>query len=106
MLFNPIVLSNNPDKTSKAYGVECVNRFSVGQIKKAFEKTRLLIVGGGSLIQDVTSTKSLMYYLYCIRLAKKKGLKVMLYSNGIGPITKDGNRKRADSFTGASCNTT
>lgn len=93
--FNPIVLSNNPDKTSKAYGVECVNRFSVGQIKKAFEKTRLLIVGGGSLIQDVTSTKSLMYYLYCIRLAKKKGLKVMLYSNGIGPITKDGNRKRA-----------
>ena len=93
--FTPIVFSNNPEKTSQVYGVECIKRFSLSQIKKAFDKARLFIVGGGSLIQDITSTKSLVYYLFCIRLAKKKGLKVMLYANGIGPITKDANVKRA-----------
>lgn len=93
--FTPIVFSNNPEKTAGIYGVECINRFSIGQIGKAFKKAKLFIVGGGSLIQDVTSTKSLMYYLFCIRLAKKKGLKVMLYANGIGPIVREENIKRA-----------
>lgn len=94
-LFTPIVLSNNPEKTSKTYGVKCVNRFSLPDVAKVFKKTKLFILGGGSLIQDVTSTKSLLYYLYCIRLAKKNSLKVMLYANGIGPITKISNAKRA-----------
>ena len=93
--FTPIVFSNNPEKTSKAYGVECIDRFSVRQIIKTLKKVKLFIVGGGSLIQDVTSTKSLLYYLYCIRLAKKNGLKVMLYANGIGPIAGKSNVKRA-----------
>lgn len=93
--FTPIVLSNNPEKTSRTYGVECINRFAPIQIFKALKKAKLFIVGGGSLIQDITSTKSLLYYLYCIRTAKKRGLKVMLYANGIGPITKKSNEKRA-----------
>lgn len=93
--FTPIVFSHNPEQTQKDYGVASINRFSPSQIKKALKKVKLFIVGGGSLIQDVTSTKSLLYYLYCIQLAKKYGVKVMLYANGIGPITKDVNVKRA-----------
>lgn len=93
--FSPIVFSYNPEKTQKDYGVKSINRFSPSQIRKTLKKVKLFIVGGGSLIQDVTSTKSLLYYLYCIRLAKKNGVKVMLYANGIGPITKDVNIKRA-----------
>ena len=63
---------------------------------RLFKKTKLLISGGGSLIQDVTSSKSLYYYLAIMRLAKLRGAKVMLYANGIGPVTKDKNLKHIE----------
>ena len=93
--FNPIVLSHNTKSTQSLYGVECADRFSIKQVTKALKSAKVLILGGGSLIQDVTSTKSLLYYLWCIKTAKKYGLKVMLYANGIGPIVKEENKKRA-----------
>ena len=92
---SPTVLSYKPAKTEKDYGVKCINRFNIFEVKKLFKKVKLFIAGGGSLIQDVTSTKSLLYYLFVIRLAKKCALPVMLYGNGIGPITKPFNKKLA-----------
>jgi len=92
-VFSPVVLSHNPEDTSKEHGVSSINRFNIFKMKKAMKHAKLFIAGGGSLIQDITSTKSLMYYLYCIKLAKKLGLKVMLYANGIGPVTKQRNKK-------------
>ncbi|MBR2452443.1 MAG: polysaccharide pyruvyl transferase CsaB [Clostridia bacterium] len=86
-----VVLSKNPAETSNLYGVESIDRFSFGKIFKALLKTKLLISGGGSLIQDVTSSKSLYYYLSIMHLAKLCGSKVMVYANGIGPITKKRN---------------
>ena len=93
--FTPVVLSHDPAKTAEIYGVECADRFSIKQVNDALSRARMLILGGGSLIQDITSTKSLMYYLWCIKRAKKLGCKVMLYANGIGPITHDSNIKLA-----------
>lgn len=93
-LFSPVVLSKNPEDTSREYGVSSINRFNVFKVIKAMKHAKMFIAGGGSLIQDVTSTKSLMYYLYCIKLAKKLGLKVMLYANGIGPVKKEANKKK------------
>ena len=55
-------------------------------------ETKLFINGGGSLIQDVTSTKSLYYYLYAIKTALKLNKKTMLYANGIGPVYKKKNK--------------
>ncbi|MBQ2669908.1 MAG: polysaccharide pyruvyl transferase family protein [Clostridia bacterium] len=54
----------------------------------------MLISGGGTLIQDRTSTKSLWYYLTVIKAALRKNLKVMLYSNGIGPLERKSNIKK------------
>ncbi len=93
--FSPTVLSYKPLKTAQDYGVRAINRFDIFAVRKLFNKTKLFIAGGGSLIQDITSTKSLLYYLYIIRLAKKKGIPVMLYGNGIGPIGKTLNKKLA-----------
>lgn len=89
------VLTNDIDRPSKFHDVRGVRRFSMSEVKKAMRSSKLFILGGGSLIQDVTSTKSLLYYLYCAHLAKKLGLRVMLYANGIGPITKSANRSLA-----------
>lgn len=93
--FSPTVLSYKPAKTAADYGVRAINRFNPFAIRRLFKKVRLFIAGGGSLIQDITSTKSLFYYLAVIRLAKKMGVPIMLYGNGIGPIDKPFNRKAA-----------
>lgn len=90
----PVVLSFRPKKTRADYGVQSINRFNFFAISRLFSRCKLFLSGGGSLIQDVTSTKSLLYYLWMIKLAKKKNLPVMLYANGIGPIVRESNRQR------------
>ncbi len=87
------VLSKIPEETSMEYGVKSVYRYNFGKIKKEMKQAKLLLFGGGSLLQDVTSSKSLLYYLAVIRVAQNQGMKIMLYANGIGPITKKINRR-------------
>ncbi len=87
------VLSQRPQETSRDFGVNSVDRFDFITLWNLFKRTKLLISGGGSLVQDVTSSKSLFYYLFIISLAKLRGAKVMLYANGIGPLTKKKNLK-------------
>lgn len=89
------ILSNKPQEAKNIYKVNAVNRWNIFSIIKALKKSKLFISGGGSVIQDVTSTKSLLYYLGLIILAKRYKNKVMLYANGIGPLTKKSNVKRA-----------
>ena len=85
-------LSNNPEKTKKVYGIDAVNRFSLPELYRALKDADLLLSGGGSLLQDITSTRSIVYYLSVIILAKILRKKVYVYANGIGPIDKKFNR--------------
>ncbi len=87
-----VVLSKKPKDTAAYYGVDSIDRFNLFEVIRTMKKTRLFLNGGGNLIQDVTSTRSLMYYLTTIYLAKRMGLKVMLYANGIGPVSRGSNR--------------
>lgn len=89
---NIIVLSKDPSKTEKMYGVKAIDRFKIKEILKAMRNIDLFISGGGSLLQDVTSTRSLLYYLATMSLAKLWKKPVMVYANGIGPIDKRINR--------------
>ena len=90
---NIVVLSASPDETARAYRVKSINRLNVLGILKHMKNAEMLISGGGTLIQDGTSTKSLWYYLAIISMALKRNLKVMLYSNGIGPLNRKANIK-------------
>lgn len=81
------VLSGAPKETKSDYGVGAVYRYNIFSVLYSLIKCNLLISGGGTLIQDATSTKSLLYYLGIIRAAKFLRKKVMLYANGIGPLT-------------------
>jgi len=53
----------------------------------AMRRADLLISGGGSLLQNVTSRRSLYYYMGIILLALLLDKRVMLYAQGIGPVT-------------------
>ncbi len=89
---NITVLSKNPSKTEKMYPVKAVNRFKFKEVFRAMKNSSLFISGGGSLLQDVTSTRSLLYYLALMKIAKLYNKPVMIYANGIGPIKKKLNR--------------
>ena len=80
------VLSKSPKKTKASYGVKSVNRYNPFSLLWNIARCDLLISGGGTLIQDETSTKSLFYYLAVIKTALIFKKKVMLYANGIGPL--------------------
>lgn len=85
-------LSKNPAKTKMMYGISAVDRFSIREVISTLRHTDLLLSGGGSLLQDITSTRSIIYYLSVILLAKLCGVKVYVYANGVGPIDKPFNR--------------
>ena len=89
------VLSRKPMETKLCAGVDSVYTFRIGRIGRLLRRSKLYISGGGTLMQDATSTRSLLYYLFSIRQAAKKGCKVMLYGCGIGPISRPKNQKRA-----------
>lgn len=89
-------LSNNPDKTSTEYSINSINRINLIDISKKIKKSDLFISGGGSLLQDQTSTRSLLYYLFIIKIALHYKKKIMLYANGIGPINSKNNAKRVN----------
>ena len=87
------VLSQNPNQTAEKYGVKAAQRMSVAEIFKAVSRCDLLLSGGGSLLQDATSAHSILYYLFILRLAQLMGKKTFIYSQGIGPITSQRNRR-------------
>ena len=87
------VLSKDPEQTRKQYGLKAVPRFNLVKVVSALKKGDVLLSGGGSLLQDTTSTRSLLYYLSIMQLARLLGKPVMLYANGIGPVRKAANRK-------------
>lgn len=87
------VLSRRPEETSARYGVTSIDRFSLRQVVGAIRRADLVISGGGSLLQDATSSRSLYYYLMVISLAKWANKPVVVYANGIGPIDRPANRR-------------
>lgn len=90
---NITVLSGNKDETSNKYNINTIDRYNVLSIIKRLKTSNALVFGGGSLLQDVTSKRSIYYYLFLIKLAKLMGNKVVMLSQGIGPILNEKSRK-------------
>ena len=81
------VISSNPAYTKSKYNhIRSVQTFKLTDIIGAISKSDYLISGGGSLLQDVTSIKSLIYYLMIIFIALILRKKVIIFAQGIGPI--------------------
>lgn len=87
------VMTRKPRQTSRMTGVSSVRTFRYPAAARILKKSDLYISGGGSLIQDATSTRSLLFYLTSIRQAKRCGCTVMMYGCGIGPVRPGKNQK-------------
>ena len=70
------------------FGVDTVPRRSLPLVLKALRRCRALVLGGGSLLQDSTSFKSLLYYAALIGAARLQGKPVLLWGQGLGPLQR------------------
>ncbi|MCI1822363.1 MAG: polysaccharide pyruvyl transferase CsaB [Megasphaera sp.] len=82
------VITGNEKLTKANHGVKTVHRLNFLGITAAISHSHILISGGGSLLQDVTSSRSLYYYLAIIKIALLLHKPVMLYAQGIGPLRR------------------
>ena len=80
------VLSANPAETARTYGVETYGRMSLKDVVSGILASDLVVFGGGSLLQDDTSFRSLLYYTSIIMTSRLLGRPVVVYANGVGPI--------------------
>ncbi len=81
------VLSRTPMATAQRYRIGAIYTFNYPAYIRRMRRVRLYISGGGSLIQDVTSSRSLFYYLSSLRSAHRSGCKTLMYGCGIGPVS-------------------
>ena len=81
-----VVLSHDPVLTKKLHNVRAINRMDIPGLCRELADADLFISGGGSLLQDVTSPRSVPYYLGLATLAKVMKKPVFFYAQGIGPL--------------------
>ena len=88
-------MSRRASETALQCGVDAIYTFNFPRMLRTMRRRELFVNGGGSLLQDVTSNRSIWYYLFTLGAASRRGCKVMMYGCGIGPIRRKLNRKLA-----------
>jgi len=91
-------LSGDPAETRALHGVAAARRL-IG-LPWALGRAEALVSGGGGLLQDGTSRRSLRYYLGVIRAARASGLRVVVFAQSIGPLSPAGRRMVARALRG------
>ncbi|MBE6596225.1 MAG: glycosyltransferase [Ruminococcaceae bacterium] len=80
-------LTARPSRDRYTFSVECRSRSSLFSVVSAIRKSDLLVFGGGTLIQDRTSLRSLLYYCALSEIARFFSVPMELWANGIGEIS-------------------
>lgn len=81
-----VALSRQPAKTAAAYGIRAIDRWDKAALRAELRDAALFCSGGGSLLQDVTSVRSVWYYTSLMRLAQKQGVPTIVLAQGLGPL--------------------
>jgi len=80
------VLSAKPEITAHELGVQATARWDSKAVRNAIESADVVLSGGGGLLQNATSLRSLIYYTGIIRAAVRAGRKTMIFAQSIGPL--------------------
>ncbi len=79
-------LTKGGARDSDKFSLRCASRKNIFSILREIKKADTVVFGGGTLLQNDTSARSLAYYLFILRCAKAFGKKTELWGNGIGDI--------------------
>ncbi len=80
------VLTATPEETASAYGVVGTSRADFAEVRRAIARADVVLSGGGGLLQNVTSVRSLLYYAGILRSAVRNKKKTMIFAQSIGPL--------------------
>ena len=89
---NIVVLSNDPEGSRCAFGVDSVSRWRLRGVVSALRSSETLLLGGGGLFQDGTSLRSCLWYWGLVRLARICGAVPWALGQSIGPLRSVGAR--------------
>ncbi len=88
------VLTGSPRRDRRRFALACRSRRSPFAILRGILAADSVWCGGGSLLQNATSRRSLFYYLSILRVSGMLARRPVLYAAGIGPIRGEGARHR------------
>jgi len=80
------VLSGDPAQTARAYGVDATPRMELARVRGAIDRADVVVSGGGGLLQNATSLRSLLYYGGVVRSAVRAGKPAMIFAQSVGPL--------------------
>jgi len=84
-----LALSGDPKRTAEAHGIRAAHRLN----PLALLQANLWLLGGGGLLQDATSSLSLLYYLSVLRAARFFRKRVVVFNQSLGPLSPWGERQ-------------
>ena len=87
-----VMLSNDPEGSRRAFGVDSVSRWRPRGVASALRSSETLLLGGGGLFQDGTSLRSCLWYWGLVRLARICGAVPWALGQSIGPLRSAGAR--------------
>lgn len=87
------ILMKQREARGASFGARVVSRRNPFDVWRALRHARVLVFGGGTLLQDLTSRRSLWYYTSLLRHAQKRGVACELWGNGIGPLLGRGSER-------------
>ncbi|MFN2450204.1 MAG: polysaccharide pyruvyl transferase CsaB [Candidatus Baltobacteraceae bacterium] len=80
------VLSAAPEQTAHELRVHATPRWDARAVREAIHNADVVLSGGGGLLQNATSLRSLMYYAGILRTATRANHKAMIFAQSIGPL--------------------
>ena len=80
------VLSAQPAVTAHELGVRATPRAQLAAVRDAIARADIVLSGGGGLLQNATSLRSLLYYAGILRAANRAQRKSMIFAQSIGPL--------------------
>jgi polysaccharide pyruvyl transferase CsaB len=91
-----------PEILMRDYGLRGVSHTDVRAVNEAISEADALVFPGGSIFQDVSSTRSVAYYAGLVKAAKKANKKVVMVGQGVGPLNGFiGKKMAASAFAAA-----
>lgn len=84
----PVVTAHDQEAVRARFQVATTDRRRLAGVLRELAGCDALVLGGGSLLQDATSFRSLLYYGLLMVQARRRGKPVLLWGQGLGPLRR------------------